>query len=164
MQSLEGIIAQNRSKPTKPATETRKHGFHFLPSCQALILHSATHRCTEYHSADASSTVFPKNGYPYQRKNQYSRDVYFAAQYWLAQSETAAQAFIEHVFDGGEIERAERAAFVADRPGWSVHRNKGTGKNRGQGEIVARRQSGACVESIGAFSWRHLHAKTGGDK
>lgn len=158
MITLPDLIALN-NKPRKPVgASARQHSFLFTKQ-NSVILHSATHRETEVHSSTASYTVFPRNGCHYQRKNQYSRDVYFTAQYWLRQGEAEAQAFISAVFDGGDIDNAERQAFQASRPEWDVTRVPGTGRDHSRGNLVARRKSGSAVESVSAYTWRHLHAR-----
>jgi hypothetical protein len=161
MHSLEGIIALNSTRQVKPATDTRACSFLFSKDGLAVICHSARHRLCFRLSATATETVFPKNGNPYQRKNSACRNAFFAFQFWSKQGQRAVDAFIEAVEEGASLETAERNTFTASRPAWTAQRVPGTGKNATSlGEITARRKSGRLVESIGAFTWRHLHTRT----
>lgn len=160
MIALPDLIALNKRAARKPATQSRDCSFLFAKDGKSAICHSARTRSCFRLSEDATTTVFPRNGNPYQTPNKANREAFWAASYWFAQGQAAVDAFIEATEAGASVETANRLAFHASRPGWEAKRNKGTGSNKGQGEITARRKSGAAVESVGAFSWVWLHART----
>jgi hypothetical protein len=113
-------------------------------SAVGVVIHSGVHRSTAFISAT----------------NPEFSDSYFAASYWLKQEQSAVNGFIETIIDGGSLEDAEREAFRRSRPDWSVQlpKSKGTQGNR-QFTAIAKR--GGFETRVGAFTWRHLHARTG---
>ena len=117
----------------RPATSTRKNSAHVARNY--AVTHSAVHRSTEFFSRDATLTVFPKNGNPYQRKDQYSRDLFSALQFWKPKGDEAIDAFVGGLF-----------------PAWTFRAVKGTGKNRDSVAYEATRKSGKLQELIGACS------------
>lgn len=114
----------------------------FVESSKGFVIHSATHRSTAFIS---------KEEHP---------DCWFAFTYWSKQGQAAVNAFITAIIDDSTLNAAEHAAFLAARPGWSVDHAVPKQAFAGGGTMTARKASGRGVLSIGASTWRHLHART----
>lgn len=134
----------------KPATATRKNSAHVTRDF--AVTHSAVHRSTEFFAREATVTVFPKNGNPYQRKDQYSRNVFEALQFWKIQGDEAIDAFVGGLFLNLEIVDCHLLALARVFPAWTFRAIAGTGKNSSQVAYEASRASGKLQELIGACS------------
>lgn len=134
----------------------RDCSFHF-PNHKSVICHSARHRSTFRLSADATKTVFPKNGNPYQRAHKGCRDAFRAFWYWSKQEQASIDAFIEAIEEERGWARADKEACQASRPGWTFTARRG---RFGGIEITATRADGAFQIRHAADSWREIHHVT----
>jgi hypothetical protein len=115
-----------------------------VQSAKGFVIHSGIHRSTAFIS-----------------KTEHA-NCWFAFQYWREQGQAAVNAFIEVIIDDGELETAEANAFHATRKGWQVDVKRPKQSFAGGCELTARKDSGKLRLSVGAATWRHLHARTGG--
>ena len=133
----------------------RDCAFHY-PNASSVICHSARHRSTFRLSADATQTIFPKNGNPYQRAFTGCRLAFRAFWYWSKQEQSAINAWIEATEEERGHEQADKEACIASRPGWTFTERK----RPGFGYISATRADGALVIHHSANSWREIHHAT----
>jgi hypothetical protein len=133
----------------------RDCAFHF-PNHKSVICHSARHRSTFRLSADATKTVFPKNGNPYQRAFTGCRLAFRSFWYWSRQEQAAINAWIEAIEEERGWEQADKEACIASRPGWKFSERK----RPGFGYLSAARADGALAVHHSANSWRELHYVT----
>lgn len=141
MIGLPELIALN-NRPQTRILDNFNRDSSFCESRSGFVLHSAIHRSTSFVS---------KEEHP---------DSYFAASYWLRQGQEAVNAYVPAIVGGESLETAERAAFGATRPEWTIRHIPAAGKN-GSAFYEATRKSGRMKECQAAFTLRHLHAKTG---
>jgi hypothetical protein len=138
---------------------TRDCSFLFNKDKSSVICHSARHRSTFRLSANATTTVFPRNGNPYQRPFKNCRQAFHAFLYWSNQGQSAVDAFIEAIEVDSSLETAETAAFQASRPGWTVRRTPcHTGK--GKGLLYAFNIAGGFETRVGGVTIQELHKLT----
>jgi hypothetical protein len=133
----------------------RDCSFHF-PNHKSVICHSARHRSTFRLSADSTTTVFPRNGNPYQRVNKGCRLAFRSFWYWSKQEQSAVDAFIEAIEEEKGWEAADKAACIASRPLWTFQERKRPGFEF----IQATRRDGALAIHHSADSWREIHYLT----
>lgn len=136
-------------------TITRHCSFHF-PNAKSVICHSAIHRSTFRLSIDATKTIFPKNGNPYQRVFKNCRDAFKSFWYWSKQEQAAIDSWIEAIEIDASLKTADRLACEASRPLW-----KFTAQTRkGFEHVTATRKDGALTLKHSANSWREIHYLT----
>lgn len=139
MIGLPELVALN-NRPQTRILDNFNRDSSFCESRSGFVLHSAVHRSTSFVSRDEHP------------------DSYFAASYWLRQGQEAVNAYVPAIVGGETQETAERAAFHATRPDWTVRHIPAAGKN-GSAFYEATRGAG-LKECQAAFTLRHLHAKT----
>jgi hypothetical protein len=133
----------------------RNCSYHY-PNASSVICHSATHRSAFRLSADATQTVFPKNGNPYQRAFKSCRAAFRAFWYWSKQEQASVNAWIEAVEIDAPLATADRLACQASRPGWTFTEQT----RKGFEAVTAKRKDGALEITHSADSWRELHYLT----
>jgi len=133
----------------------RDCSFHY-PNASSVICHSAAHRSTFRLSVDATQTVFPKNGNPYQRAFKNCRAAFRAFWYWSKQEQASIDAWIEAIEIDAPLATADRLACEAARPGWAFSERKRPGFEF----IQATRADGALAIHHSASSWREIHHAT----
>jgi hypothetical protein len=136
-------------------TTTRHCSFHY-PNKTSVICHSAIHRSAFRLSADATQTVFPKNGNPYQRAFKNCRKAFNAFWYWSKQEQAAIDSWIEAIEVDASLKTADRLACVNSRPGWTFTEQT----RKGFEAVTATRKDGALQVRLSANSWRELHYLT----
>lgn len=133
----------------------RDCSFHY-PDETSVICHSARHRSTFRLSSDATKTIFPKNGNPYQRIFTGCRLAFKSFWYWSKQEQNAINAFIEAIGEEKGWKQADKEACLASRPDWSFSERKRPGFEY----LSATRAEGALTIHHSADSWRELHHET----
>ena len=113
-----------------------------IASRGGFVIHSGIHRETAFISPD---------DHP---------DSFHSLNYWRHAGQKAVNAWIVAIIDGADVESAERAAFIAARPGWKLRANEGAGKLKGAAGYTATRKRGGFETRVSAFRLVHLHHKT----
>jgi hypothetical protein len=116
-----------------------------VQSAAGFVIHSGVHRSTAFIS-----------------KTDHA-DCWHAFTYWRQQGQAAINAFVEAIIDGSDLATAESNAFHATRQDWRVTVKKTKQAFAGGDELTAWRKSGRLRSSVSAYTWRHLHARTGGE-
>jgi len=136
----------------KPATATRKNSA--LVKRNFAITHSAVYRSTEFYSRDATQTIFPKNGNPYQRIDKHSREVFSVLTYWSKFGDEAIDGLVGAIFDNLSIEDCEHTAIAKRHPEWTFSSVKYRGNL-----FTATLNDGKFQTRISALSWQQLNEK-----
>ena len=142
MLGLQELHAVNRR--TRIIRDNFNRECSFCQSRGGFVLHSGVHRSAVF----VSGTEHP--------------EAHAAFTYWSGQGQPAVDAFITAlVGDPCDLHGAERAAFQATRPGWSLREVSSGGKLlTDRRELIATRPSGRLVEELGAYRWVELHERT----
>jgi len=130
--------------------------FNYSKDHKSVICHSAAHRSTFQLSINATTTVFPKNGNPYQRAFKNCRDAFRAFWYWSKQEQTAINVWIEAIQVGASLNTANRLACIASRPLWTFTEQT----RKGFRSVSATRPDGALTIKQSADSWSEIHFLT----
>jgi hypothetical protein len=152
------LLKRLKQLTTNVMNTTRDCSFLYNRDKSSVICHSARHRSTFRLSRDATTTVFPRNGNPYQRPFANCRRAFHAFLYWSEQGQAAVDSYIEAIELDSSLETAETAAFQASRPGWRIKKYP---CHTGKGSLLsAANTAGGFEVRVGGSTIQELHTLT----
>lgn len=129
----------------------RDCSFLFNNSRDSVICHSARHRSTFRLSANATSTIYKKDGTIYQRAFKNCR-LAFASFLWVHKlGQAAVDCFIEAIEIDSSLDTAERLALSAAFPRWTFQQVKS--------DKFAYYRAFRNYEIVAGLSWQDLSSK-----